>query len=132
VFTPPKCKVRGDTFTLRKNYYKYVPFMHGKLSKTPEGTLITYYMEVDSITKSFDTVWIAGALPLALLFVLANILNGFLKGFTLDSILASLAAIMIPGVYYLLKRQGESYSEFDKKEMVEFLQKILEAETKTP
>jgi hypothetical protein len=126
-FTPPKCKVRGNSFTLRKNNFKYVPFMNGKLSETPEGTLITYSMEINSTTRNFGFIWLAGAIPLASCFVIANILDGLIKGFSWETLLVSLGAISIPTSYYFMRRYGEHYSESDKKEMLEFLQKTLDA-----
>ena len=131
-FTPPRCEVKGKTFTLRKNYYKNIPFMQGNLSETREGTLITYSMEIDSVTRLFNSIWITAALPLTFCFVVSMLTDGFTKGFSWNLLFVLFMAIAIPGFYYLQKYLGERKSEIDKKEMIEFLQTVLEAKPKMP
>jgi hypothetical protein len=89
-------------------------------------------MKIDSMTSQFSSLWLAIGTPMISCFFLVVILEWLTKGFSWNSMFALLVAIAIPGFYYFQRQFGVRQSEIDKKEMLEFLQKTLDAKPRLP
>lgn len=124
--------VSGRTFTVRKNGPHFGLHVHGELSERPQGTVITCSAEIDWAANKLSSVWLAGAVPLLTCLALGLLLNGFLNGFSKELILLFLFFISGP-VFFILQRQLDiRQSERDRKEMLEFIRRILDAKPGSP
>lgn len=117
----------GRAFTLRKNRAHFVSQIRGELSEVSEGTVITCSMEVDQAAGTLNSLWLMTALPLFTCVALGLLLNGLLNGFSKELILLFLLVSAVPAFYLLRRQSGIRQSERDKREMLDFIQKALEA-----
>jgi hypothetical protein len=131
-YDPVKCEVSGKNFTLKKRRIPWIPYIHGELSETPDGTVITYSMQTDPFTGRFQKTWLLILIPFLSCFVIGLISNMLEHGITLKMSLAVVGALSIPIMFYLRNQFADKQAEHDKKEMLDFLQKLLDARPKLP
>lgn len=131
-YDPMRYEVNGNNFTLRKRRISWIPFMHGELSETPEGTVITYSMKIHPFISKFQATWLTLLLPFLSCFVVGLICDMLENGITLKMSLALAVALSMPIMFYLRKQFADKQAERDKKEMLDFLQVLLNARPKLP
>jgi hypothetical protein len=119
--------VSSKSFTLRKNQPRSVAQIRGELSDAPEGTLIKCSMEADQKTSMLSSLWLMTALPLFTCVALGLLLNGLLNGFSRELILLFLLISSVPAFYLLQRQLGIHRTERDQREMLDFIQKTLDA-----
>lgn len=131
-YHPPYGEVNEHTFNLRVNIGKYLPFMYGELVKVNEGTLITCSMKTPKLTQRRNTLWTVIALPFFSFLACFSILNGFEAGFSTTHLLTFLIGIGFFFLHFYVQKITEKQSELDKQELLDFLEKTLDAKIRLP
>lgn len=126
-----RCHVSGRTFTLRKSYPRFVAYLRGELSASSQGTVIDCSMEVENAANTLNSIWLMAVLPLFACVALGLLLNGFLNGFSKELFLVILVIIAIPSFLFLKRQLGIRKAERDRNEMLDFLQKKLDAKSRS-